>query len=134
MLGSLSSVEHFMSEYFRSSLVPESLLFSCWIFCFYYISFHTSLLQNTADLFSCIIKILMYFSDLLQSTVFYQLVSQCLVSPSFLLAPAHQNGFFSLLLPHSSQAYSLLLFGRNALKVVNRKMKLSISACSIKSE
>lgn len=129
----MSSVEHFTSEYFRSLLVPESLLFSCWIFCFYYISFHTSLLQNTANLFSCIIKILMYFSDLLQSTVFYQLVSQCLFSPSFLLAPAHQNVFFFPLLPHSSQAYSLLVFGRNALKGIDREMELSTSACSIKS-
>lgn len=76
----------------------------------------------------------MYFSDLLQSAVFYQLVSQCLFSPSFLLAPAHQNVFFFPLLPYSSQAYSLLLFGRNALKGVDRKMELSISACSIKSE
>lgn len=84
-----------MYEYFKSLLAPESLLFSCWLFSFYYISFHTSLLQNTANLFSCITEILMYFSDLLKSTVFYQLVSQCLFSPSFLLAPAHQNVFFS---------------------------------------
>lgn len=96
--------------------------------CLYYTCFHASPLQNIANLFSCNTKILMYFSDLLQSTVFHQLVAQCLFSLSFFLHLLVEMlfffFFFTILLP-SSQECSLLLFSRNALKGLYGERELS---------
>ena len=124
-----------MSEYFRSLLVSASLLFSCCIFGFYYTSFHTSLLQNTANLFSCIIKIPMYFSDLTSKHCFLSAGLTVLIFSIFLLAPAHWSVFYFPSSPSSSQEYSLLLFSRDVFKKRGIWWNWAKhSACSVKSE